>query len=108
MIAMRCPSCGELTSHQEELEVNLTFASHVLITGVISLMPICKTCGTAEIKLDIEVAAQVPAEHREEGHQLEISFTPEAPGSIFTGRPVTIECSCGAMEVPGTMIVRRS
>ncbi len=67
----------------------------------------CPTCGTSYAVLAVEIEVQVPLEHRDTDHELEIDFEPDITASE-TGFPVRVSCSCGQLKSSGCLTLRRS
>lgn len=83
---------------------DLTFVSDGRITGSISVVTQCTTCGTSKLELDVEVEAIVPCGHRETGHELEIDLKPAGASSRF---PAKVICSCGRLSASAVVVLRR-
>jgi hypothetical protein len=106
---MRCEKCGKPVVDLGDPQVeNLQLGLDGQVNGSIRIATNCSTCGLSQAEFDVEVDVQIPFAHQGTDHDLEIGFEPAFSGSTQAGFPVKVQCSCGALEAKGVMVLRRA
>lgn len=104
---MRCLKCASGSFSLEDLRIaHVAVDSDGRIHGIAVAPIYCDRCGASELRFSLDVDTNVPQQHREDVHELEIDISHSGAtlgGPV--GFPAVVRCSCGGLEIDGFVAI---
>lgn len=104
---MKCPQCGAAVQGAGEPVIEELTVSPEGAIEAFAFVPLnCTGCGSAKVRLEVDLRVDIPSEYRGPDHDLEIGTEATVTSIERAGFPVTASCSCGKLKTHGSLEVR--